>query len=108
MIKLVNQYDPAKGYLDTCNHNGTNTGFGVETSSNPNRDGGSGTWQIESFGGPSDDDYVAPWLQAGEGSQMYYGDLIKLVNRYDPTKGYLDTCNHNGTNTGFGVETSSE
>ena len=49
MIKLVNQldhYDPPKGYLDTCNHNDTNTGFGVQTSSNPNRDGGSGTWQI--------------------------------------------------------------
>ena len=49
MIKLVNQldhYDPPKGYLDTCNHNDTNTGFGVQTSSDPNRDGGSGTWQI--------------------------------------------------------------
>ena len=51
MIKLVNQYDPAKGYLDTCNHNSDRTGFGVQTSSNPTRhptpDGGSGTWQIK-------------------------------------------------------------
>eukprot|EP00964_Phaeocystis_antarctica_P152768 scaffold120796_cov60-Phaeocystis_antarctica.AAC.2 len=95
MIKLVNQYDPAKGYLDTCNHNGTNTGFGVETSSNPNRDGGSGTWQIVWVNLTSSTDTVGD------------GHFIKLVNQYDPAKGYLDTCNHNATNTGFGVETSS-
>ena len=46
MIKLVNQYDAAKVYLDMCCFNDTNDGFGVRTSSDPNRDGGSGTWQI--------------------------------------------------------------
>ena len=61
LIKLVNRYDPMKGYLDTCNHNATNTGFGVETSSNPNRDGCSGTWQLEVVGGERLD-CVAPWL----------------------------------------------
>ena len=43
MIKLINQYNARKGYLDTCNHSGRG-GYGVETSPNPDRDGGSGTW----------------------------------------------------------------
>ena len=62
LIKLVNRYDPTKGYLDTCNHNATNTGFGVQTSSNPNRDGCSGTWHLEVVGGERLD-CVAPWVR---------------------------------------------
>ena len=42
MIKLVNQYNAANGYLDTLGHSGYGW-YGVETSPNPNRDGGSGT-----------------------------------------------------------------
>ena len=99
MIKLVNQldhYDPPKGYLDTCNHNDTNTGFGVQTSSNPNRDGGSGTWQIVRNDLTSSTDTVRK------------GDMIKLVNQYDAAKVYLDMCCFNDTNDGFGVRTSSD
>ena len=45
MVKLINQCNPANGYLDACGHSGRG-GYGVETSRKPNRDGGSGTWQI--------------------------------------------------------------
>eukprot|EP00964_Phaeocystis_antarctica_P111109 scaffold75402_cov68-Phaeocystis_antarctica.AAC.5 len=95
-IKLVNQFG-AKGYLDTYGDNGTNTGFGVQTTSSPNRDGASGTWQI-----------VRDNLTSGSGP-VTYGDKIKLVNQFeiDSAKGYLDTLGANGTNTGFGVQTSS-
>ena len=98
MIKLVNQYDAAKGYLDTCHFNDTGW-FGVQTSSDPNRDGGSGTWQIVRNDLTSSTDTVRK------------GDMIKLVNqldKYDPPKGYLDTCCFNDTNDGFGVRTSSD
>ena len=43
MIKLVNQYDAAKGYLDACNHNATNTG-GLASRPRQTRTS-SGTWQ---------------------------------------------------------------
>ena len=94
-IKLVNQYNPEKGYLDSCGHNSTNTGYGVLTSSNPNRGPGTGTWQI-----------VRDDLSSGSGP-VNDGDKIKLVNQYNPEKGYLDSCGHNSTNTGYGVQTSS-
>ena len=45
MIKLINQYNAKNGYLDTFGHSGRG-GYGVETSPSPDRDGGSGTWQI--------------------------------------------------------------
>ena len=45
-LQLVNQYNPAKGYLDSCGHNSTSTGYGVQTSSNPDRGPGTGTWQL--------------------------------------------------------------
>ena len=45
MIKLINQYNARNGYLDTCGHSERGD-YGVETSPKPDRDGGSGTWQI--------------------------------------------------------------
>ena len=90
MLKLVNQYNAANGYLDTCCHSGRG-GYGVETSPNPNRDGGSGTWQVVSNNGKS--------------GNVAYGDMLKLVNQYNAANGYLDTCCHSGRG-GYGVETS--
>ena len=94
-LKLVNQYNPEKGYLDSCGHNSTKTGYGVQTSSSPDRGPGTGTWQI-----------VRENLSSDSGP-VNYGDKIKLVNQYNPEKGYLDSCGHNSTNTGYGVLTSS-
>lgn len=48
MIKLVNQYDAAKGYLDACNHNATNTG-GLASRPRQTRTS-SGTWQYNAQG----------------------------------------------------------
>ena len=53
-IKLVNQYTsgtavPNAGYLDSYGNLGILGGaqaYGVQTSAKPNRDGGSGTWQV--------------------------------------------------------------
>ena len=42
-IHLINQYKK-KSYLDTCG--GSNGKYGVQTSTSPNRDTGSGTWEI--------------------------------------------------------------
>jgi len=89
-VKLINQYNPSKGYLDMCGH--SNDGFGVSTSPSPNRDGGSGTWQ------------VVENSQAGGTGPVKYGDMVKLVNQYDRSKGFLDTRGH--SNDGFGVSTS--
>jgi len=94
-IKLINQYNPAKGYLDTFGIVNDDTGYGVVTSSNPNRDGGSGTWEI-----------VRNDLTNGSGPVMY-GDKIKLINQYNPAKGYLDTFGIVNDDTGYGVVTSS-
>ena len=42
-IHLINQYKK-KSYLDTCGN--SNGKYGVQTSTSPNRDTGSGTWEI--------------------------------------------------------------
>jgi len=97
-IKLINQYKgylEEKGYLDTFGFVNDDTGYDVVTSSNPNRDGGSGTWEI-----------VRNDLTNGSGPVMY-GDKIKLINQYNPAKGYLDTFGIVNDDTGYGVVTSS-
>ena len=82
-IHLLNQYfdqDDPKSYLDTCSEykiNGCNGTYHVQTTRSPNRDFGSGTWEIRSVN--------------GTGGPIRYGDKIHLINQYG-TKSYLDTC----------------
>ena len=107
-IKLVNQYTSKPfGYLDSYGNLGILGGaqaYGVQTSANPDRDGGSGTWQV-----------VRDDLTSGSGP-VSYGDKIKLVNQYTdetavPNAGYLDSYGNLGILGGaraFGVQTSAK
>jgi len=88
-LHLVNQYDPANGYLGTRNHSGRG-GYGVETTNTGNRDNHSGTWQITS--------------KRGENGTVFYGDLVHFVNQYDPSNGYLYAYGHS-CRGGYEVET---
>ena len=92
-VHLVNQYNEAKGYLDTYDHNG-HGGFGVEKTNTPDRDEGSGTWRIADISGK------------GMGVKVFYGDGLHIVNQYDEAKGHLEPYGNSG-NGGFGVETSN-
>ena len=74
-IQLINQYG-TKSYLDTCG--GSRGNFRLQTSKSPNRDSGSGTWQIKSASGTS------------IGESIRNGDKIHLINQFQ-TKSYLDT-----------------
>ena len=49
-IQLINQYG-RKSYLDTCG--GYDGNYGLQTSLSPNRQSGSGTWEIKSASGTS-------------------------------------------------------
>ena len=66
--------------MDTCGIEtleGCNGQYNLQTSISPDRDNGSGTWEISSekcIGGP-----------------VRNGDKIHLINQYE-TKSYLDTC----------------
>ena len=111
-IKLVNQYTdktavPNAGYLDTYENLGIiddARAFGVQTSAKPNRDNGSGTWEV-----------VRDDLSSGS-DPVSYGDKIKLVNQYTdktavPNAGYLDTYKNLGIiddARAFGVQTSAK
>jgi len=89
-IHLLNQYidpdqDAPKTYLDTCGElkfKGCNGTYDVQTSASPNRDFGSGTWEIRSV--------------KGTGGPIRYGDKIHLLNQFG-RKSYLDTCVNIGT-----------
>ena len=98
-IKLVNQYDPTNGYLNTWGSISVHrAGFDVSTSPVGEFDGGSAYWQI------ARDD-----LNTNSGP-VNNGDKIKLVNQYDPTNGYLNTwgsISGDPGHTGFDVSTSS-
>ncbi|OTA15089.1 hypothetical protein Xvie_01639 [Xenorhabdus vietnamensis] len=77
ILHIKNMY--ANGsYLDTCGH-ATSLGekYNVLTSASPNRDTGSGSWQILSAEGKS------------LGSEVYSGDTIFLLNFYQNNGGYL-------------------
>ena len=99
LVKLVNQFDKGRGYLDTWGQT-ERGGYDVETSPEPNREGGSGTWQIVVSG------------RKPKGSIVRYGEPVKLINQgpqNDPTNGYLvvwDQHEYNPT-AGYGVETSA-
>ena len=94
-IHLLNQYG-TKSYLDTCGLSTCPSGgvYDLQTSTSPNRDSGSGTWEIRStygFGGP-----------------IKYGDKIHLINQYG-SKSYLDTCGDGtleGCNGQYNLQTS--
>ena len=77
-IHLLNQYG-IKSYLDTCSLSTCPSGgvYDLQTTTSPNRDIGSGTWEIRSVN--------------GTGGPIRYGDKIHLINQYG-TKSYLDTC----------------
>ena len=100
-IKLVNQYTdetavPNAGYLDSYGNLGIVGGaqaFGVQTSAKPNRDGGTGTWEI-----------VRDDLASGSRRRVEYGDNIKLVNQYTdgsavPIAGYLESYGKDAVQT---------
>ena len=68
-IQLINQYG-TKSYLDTCGGSDCNGKYSVQTSTSPNRDRGSGTWEIKSATGTK-------W-----GGLVKNGDKIHLINQY--------------------------
>ena len=58
-IQLINQYG-RKSYLDTCG--GYNGNYGLQTSLSPNRQSGSGTWEIKSASGTSKKRVTLSWI----------------------------------------------
>ena len=89
-IHLINQYKK-KIYLDSFGASDCNGQYGIQTSTNSNRDTGSGTWEIRSASEPN------------IGGSIKYGDKILLRNQYG-TKSYLDTCG--GSKGNYGLQTS--
>ena len=75
-IHLLNQYG-TKSYLDACGYSTCSGQYAIQTSTSPDRDSGTGTWQII----PVDDTNM-------KGS-IKYGDKVHLLNQYG-TKSYLD------------------
>ena len=89
-IHLINQYKK-KLYLDSSGGSDCNGQYGIQTSTNSNRDTGSGTWEIRSASEPN------------IGGSIKYGDKILLRNQYG-TKSYLDTCG--GSKGNYRLQTS--
>ena len=58
-IQLINQYG-RKSYLDTCG--GYDGNYGLQTSLSPNRQSGSGTWEIKSASGTSKKPVMLSWI----------------------------------------------
>ena len=58
-IQLINQYG-RKSYLDTCG--GYDGNYGLQTSLSPNRQSGSGTWEIKSASGTSKKPVTSSWI----------------------------------------------
>ncbi|MGE0127927.1 MAG: transcriptional regulator [Blastocatellales bacterium] len=87
IVSLRNQYSNDAGYLDAWGLVRNKPEFSivptetmfVSTHPNPNRDNGSGSWEIVSAAGKRD------------GEMLVYGDKIHLRNMY-PGAGYLDNC----------------
>ena len=82
-----------ESYLDTCG--GSKGNYGLQTSTSPNRDSGSGTWEIKSVGDR--------WDGEKNGRSIKSGDKIHLKNRYGRLS-YLDT--YGGFNGEYGLQTS--
>ena len=87
IVNLRNGYSNEAGYLDAWGLVKNKPQFSivptetmfVSTHPNPNRDDGSGSWEIVSATGKK------------EGETLVYGDKIHLRNMY-PDAGYLDNC----------------
>ncbi len=87
IVNLKNQHSGEAGFLDAWGAIKNKPEFSivptelmfVSTHQNPNRDNGSGSWQIVSATGKK------------EGETLVYGDKIHLKNMY-PDAGYLDNC----------------
>ena len=92
-IQLIN-IAGTKSYLDTCGGSRSSGIYGVQTSTSPNRDGESGTWEIKAVGD------IMAWKRGG---LIKSGDKIHLKNRYGRMS-YLDTFG--GFNGEYGVQTS--
>ena len=90
-IQLIN-IAGTKSYLDTCG--GSKGIYGVQTSTSPNRDSGSGTWEIKAVGD------IMAWKRGG---LIKSGDKIHLKNRYGRMS-YLDTFG--GFDGEYGLQTS--
>lgn len=86
-VNLQNRYPNAGGYLDAWGQVWSKPEFSivptetkfVSTHKNPNRENGSGSWEIVSATGKSN------------GEPLLVGDRVHLKNRY-PNGGYLDSC----------------
>lgn len=87
VVHLQNQHSAEAGYLDAWGLVKNKPEFAivpteimfVSTHPNPNRDNGSGSWEIVSATGKKD------------GKGLVYGDKIHLRNMY-PEAGHLDNC----------------
>lgn len=87
IINLQNRYPNVGGYLDVWGDVWNKPEFAkittetmfVSTHYNPNRDNGSGSWEIVSADGKSN------------GEPLAVGDRIHLRNKF-PDAGYLDSC----------------
>ncbi len=87
IVHLRNQFSDEAGYLDAWGLVKNKSEFSivptelmfVSTHPNPNRENGSGSWEIVSATGKKD------------GEPLVYGDKIHLRNMY-PDAGYLDNC----------------
>lgn len=87
IVNLQNRYPNDGSYLDAWGAVWSKPEFAqvptetmfVSTHNNPNRDNGSGSWQIVSASGKSN------------GEPLEVGDRIHLKNMY-PNAGYLDAC----------------
>merc|ERR1711971_951400 len=103
-VHLLNQYvgQGTKSYLDACGWSGCSSGvWAVQANTSPNRDSGTGTWEIVSATGTN----------VGVEGSIKYGDKVHLLNQYvgQGTKSYLDawgstTCSAGGK---WAVQTST-
>ncbi|WP_196485488.1 fucose-binding lectin II [Burkholderia cepacia] len=97
-VHLLNGYNNWNGgYLDTYDYSKqAGAKHGVITADTPTRDGGSGTWVIESVTGKA------------KGTAVLSGDAIRLFNAYGNNGGYLDTNGHAGAPELYNVSTADK
>jgi hypothetical protein len=96
VMRIVNQYGPLKGYLMTYETSPTE-GYGVYTSPETRLNESNGDWQLVKL------------LQDGSeetGEVSQYGDIVRLVNQFDPSKGYLLVSGNHIPTEGYNVYTS--
>jgi hypothetical protein len=100
VLRLVNGYNPNKGYLKTYggfSGIGDAEGYGVYTTQPLGLYDGVGEWELVK---------VLPDGSEEIGQLAHYGDVVKLLNLYDPTKPYLMTYGDFSPTEGYGVYTS--